>query len=123
MGEVIYVDFQKKIRIEEQPKTPLSSMSFSDKETVEKERADYFRQEFARLFESGVKTRVIVFTKDAKIPDHLKSHDLVALDFSIRFGLTDLQYDGNLSATLSFGGKPHPVVVPWTAVYAVMENK
>lgn len=120
IGEVIYVDFVNKRKIDA-PKR--DTLPFADAETANQERAAYFKSKFTKLFEDGAKTRVVLFTKDAEIPDYLKSQELVALDFSVRFGLTDLQYGDTLSATLSFGGKPHPVVIPWTAVYAVMEIK
>lgn len=56
------------------------------------------------------------------VPDHLKILPRVDLNWSLRFGLQDFEFDERgVRGTLSFNREPFYCDIPWAAVYA-MEN-
>jgi len=55
-----------------------------------------------------------------RLPSHLETQPYVALNLSYRFSPPDLALNTwGVRATLSFEGRPFPVAVPWTAIFAM----
>ena len=58
------------------------------------------------------------------LPEHLKGDTVVVLNLSWRFDGSEMDItDDAVSATLSFGGKPLRVVVPWASVFAATNKR
>jgi stringent starvation protein B len=58
------------------------------------------------------------------LPEHLHGQHVVVLNLSWRFDGSEMDItDDVVSATLSFGGRPYRVTVPWGAVFAVSDKR
>lgn len=83
------------------------------------------RQKFLGLLEEGIATLHLDARQLAvRVPRHLKSRSWLVLNYSYRYRLPDLNVDERgVSASLSFGGVPFACFVPWSAVFAISDER
>ena len=76
---------------------------------------------FARLLDTGVASLHIDARRlGVELPAHLRTQNWLVLNYSYRYAIADFSFDGEVvTASLSFGGRPYPCRVPWSAVFAV----
>lgn len=77
----------------------------------------------AWLQESLVCIAVDSRTENVALPDQWMNKKTVLLNFSLRFGLSDLTYNGwGVRATLSFDTIPFYVQIPWESIFSMVHN-
>jgi len=76
---------------------------------------------FGELLQNGITTLHIDARRpEVRVPPHLKNEPWLALNYSYRYGIADFDFDDQIvAASLSFGGRPFPCRVPWSAVFAI----
>jgi stringent starvation protein B len=85
-------------------------------------------QEKQKKLESALNEGVVMVYLDVhkpgvRLPSHLETRDYVALNLSYRFSPADLAVNAwGVRATLSFEGRPSPVAIPWSAIFAIRSH-
>lgn len=110
-GQLIEVDFKTR---------KVKSVVGKQPPTLPKQKLGKF-EAFSGMVVAARTTVVLDATRpDVLLPEHLKAFVLVRIDWSHRFGLTDFEYDDRgVRGTLTFGGDPCFVNIPWDAVYGM----
>lgn len=112
MGEVIRVDFSKKVELSREEVTEEPTKDDEEKFKI-----------FSQLIQAGL-THVIVngFNEDAEMPSFLRNSPYVPIAWSFRFNLKDFSFDPlGVRGTLSFKGSDYWVDLPWSSVWMIYD--
>ncbi|MEY3014690.1 MAG: hypothetical protein RIT45_3425 [Pseudomonadota bacterium] len=78
---------------------------------------------FGELLELGVTALHLDARIDSvRVPPWLRDRGWLVLNYSYRYNIADFEFDDQgVFASLSFGGRPFPCWVPWSAVFAISD--
>ena len=111
--EIYFIDFKNKKLLSK--KTIETENEIPDQVNLEK--LSYFGELIA---DHMVTVKVNTRFESIDIPLEYKSHLSMLINWSYKFQQHDFSFDENgIKGTLSFGGKPHFVVLPWGSVWEV----
>ena len=79
---------------------------------------------FSKLIELGMTMVTVDSRRPGVVVPPIHQGELqLNLNFSLRFGIEDFNYDDDdVRASLSFGGVPHLCILPWSAVYMIRSH-
>lgn len=89
--------------------------------TVEGER--HHRDVFAELLQDGITSlHLDARHPGVRVPPWLRDRGWLVLNYSYRYNIADFDFDDDeVFASLSFGGRPYPCRVPWSAVFGISD--
>lgn len=89
--------------------------------TVEGER--HHRDVFAELLQDGITSlHLDARHLGVRVPPWLRDRGWLVLNYSYRYNIADFEFDDDeVFASLSFGGRPYPCRVPWSAVFGISD--
>jgi len=143
--KIIHVDFSRGRQIEPEEAEPESQVE-PEKAAEPEESKEVVEQEdspennivqgpwgsgptpslpLLEVFENYLEHGIVTLSFDSRntlvhVPAGLKGKPQLSLNFSLRFGIEDFEYDvEGVRATLSFGGQGYFCSIPWEAVYVI----
>lgn len=89
--------------------------------TEEGER--HHRDVFAALLQDGITAlHLDARHPGVRVPPWLRDRGWLVLNYSYRYNIVDFDFDDDeVFASLSFGGRPYPCRVPWSAVFGISD--
>ncbi len=78
---------------------------------------------FSELLELGITAlHLDARAEGVRVPPWLRDRGWLVLNYSYRYNIADFEFDEQgVFASLSFGGRPFPCWVPWSAVFAISD--
>ena len=113
MTTIFYVDFEKKTLIE--------TCEVASAKIIPIAPSDKF-QYFEKLINTGlVQVLVNPSAKGVALPEYLMKELVIPINWSFKFQIPDFVFDAEgIRGTLSFGGKPTLIKLPWESIWAIM---